>query len=88
MTAEQAALLDDALLRVMDSNRTRYGLGAKALAHLVKPYGFEVKEDVVLDRVDYLTRKLLTEEVLPGVHAANRAWRITEAGIRYLDERS
>jgi len=86
MNPEQQQLFDEAILRVLDANRTRFGLGVPAVAHLLAIYGFmSPNHDTVLDRLDYLCGKLLAEEVLKGVNKANRAWRITQAGINHID---
>jgi hypothetical protein len=88
MTPEQQELFDLAILRVLDANRTRFGLGLTAVAHLLAPFGFpSPNADTVSDRVDYLTGKNLVEEVLKTVNRANRAWRITTAGIDYVDQK-
>ena len=86
MNAEQQELFDLAILRVLDANRSRFGLGLDGIGHLVAQYGFTAPDkNLLADRVDYLTRKALTEEVVKTVNKANRAWRITEAGINHVD---
>jgi hypothetical protein len=88
MNPVQQELFDLAILRVLDANRTRFGLTVTSLGHLVAQFGFpSPNEELLLDRIDYLTRKELVEEVLKGVNAANRAWRITPAGLTHVDER-
>ncbi len=87
MTEQDKALLRKALLRVLDANRTRFGLGLPAIGHLVAPYGFEsVKSEALADAVDYLEKHQLVEEVLKTVNRSNRCWRITDLGIAFLDE--
>jgi hypothetical protein len=87
LNPETQELFDLALLRVLDANRTRFGLGATAIGHLLAPFGFKhPAPDLLLDRIDYLAGKGLIEEVLKGIDAANRAWRITPAGIDYMDQ--
>jgi hypothetical protein len=86
MNAAQQELFDLAILRVLDGNRTRYGLNLEALRHLMGQYGFPSPAEAALaDRLDYLAGKGLIEEVLKQVNRANRAWRITEAGINHVD---
>lgn len=93
MTPAQQELFDRAILRVLDTNRTRYGLPADTLGHQLPQFGFDIRDrtetdnDYLLDRVDYLVRKGLVEEVTKLVGKANRAWRITPAGINHVDER-
>jgi hypothetical protein len=86
MIPAQEKLFDDAVLRVLDSNRSRLGLSAEAIGHLVAQFGFEHPlSSFLLDRLAYLVIKKLAEEVAHEVHRANRTWRITDAGIQYLD---
>lgn len=96
MNAEQKELFRLAILRVLDANRTRFGLGASAIAlHLVRfgfvtaNFGSEEKFRAMLaDEVQYLCDKDLAEEVLEKVVSReNRCWRITTAGIAFVDER-
>lgn len=87
MNAAQQELFDLALLRVLDANRTRYGLGLRALGHLTVQFGFpNPAAEALADRIDYLQTKGLVEEVLKTVNRANRAWRITTAGINHVDQ--
>lgn len=87
MTPQQTDLFDLAILRVLDANRTRYGLTVAATGHLMAEYGFKSPNpETVLDRIDYLTGKGLVEEVTKLIGKANRAWRLTEAGLQYVDE--
>jgi len=93
MNAQQQELFDLAILRLLDANRSRYGLGVTAICHLLPQFGFTSShfksEDqfasTVADRIEYLTNKRLVEEVLKNVNKANRAWRITEDGINHVD---
>lgn len=96
MTPQQKEDFRLAILRVLDANRTRYGLGIVAIAHAVRAFAFsaanfqgEVKafHDAIADELQYLGDKGMTEEALKVISKDNRAWRITEGGIRYLDER-
>lgn len=96
MKPEEKELLRLAILQVMDSNRTRFGLGEVALAHQIMAFGFnagrcggpEVFKTEIAEAIEYLTNKQLVEEALKVVSRENRAWRITRAGIAFVDERS
>jgi len=89
MNAEQRELFRLALLRVLDANHTRYGLGVAALCHLAGLFGFRAAPtDDVADDMEYLKGKGVVEEVFKRVSRENRAWRITQQGVAYLDERS
>ena len=92
MNAEQKELFRLAILRVLDANRTRFGLGPAAVGHALAIYGFGAKEvgngDGVQEELEYLSGKELVEEVRRTVSRENRCWRITADGIAFLDERS
>ena len=93
MNPEQKELFRAAILRVLDANRTRWGLGLRALALHLGPFGFTEAQfadtdefhAAIADALQYLCDKHLAEEALKVVSAANRAWRITTAGIDFLD---
>ena len=94
MNAEQKELFRKAILRVLDEQRTRYGLGIVALGFHVRKFGFSAanfesdKEfhDAFADALQYLDDKHLVEEALKSVSKENRAWRITGTGIAFVDE--
>jgi hypothetical protein len=90
MNADQKELFRIALLRVLDANRTRFGLALPALCLMVRQFGFAAQpnDPRALDEIDYLTRKGLLEEAAKPISAENRAWRITGAGIAFLDEQA
>ena len=89
MSPEEQELFDLAILRVLDANRTRYGLGSAAIGHLLTQYGFGAAGgDELLDRIAVLERKGLVEEVAKLIGAANRAWRISDKGIGAVDDRN
>lgn len=79
-----------ALLKRMDSNRTRWGLRLAELKVLVTVDGFHgVTDDEALDALDYWIRHGgCVEEVLKTANRGDRSWRITPAGIDWLDENS
>ena len=96
MNAEQKELFRLVLLRVLDTNRTRFGLGVVALGHHLAPFAFnpgncggqETFHAAIADALDYFTTKQMVEEAGKQISAENRAWRITATGIAFLDERS
>ena len=94
MNPEQKEFFRLAILRVLDLNRTRYGLGTVALVHHLaqfdyssRKFGGDMKafESELMDALQYLTDKGLIEEALKVVSRENRAWRITTDGIAYID---
>jgi uncharacterized protein YlxP (DUF503 family) len=95
MNAEQTELFRKAILRVLDTNRSRFGLGVAAIGHLLAAYSFTVAtfrgdagafREAIADALQYLDDKGLTEEVRRETDAANRAWRLTNKGIAHVDE--
>ncbi len=86
MNSEQTELFRISILRVLDDHRSRYGLTLSAIAHLVSIYGHKPTTDELLDALDYLAGKGLVEEALKQISRENRAWRITQNGIAFLDQ--
>ena len=96
MTPERKENFRLAILRVMDANRTRFGLGIVALGHALRNWGFNAGDfggemkamyEAIADELQYLGDKGLIEEALKVISKDNRAWRITEKGIGFIDER-
>jgi len=96
MTPEQKELFRLSILRVLDANRTRFGIGIVALGHHLNIFGFNIAtfkgdvqafHDAIADELQYLCDKGLAEEALKVVSKENRAWRITTDGIAYIDTR-
>ena len=96
MNTEQKELFRKAILHVLDANRTRYGIGIVALGHHLNIYGFNIASfdghvdrfhAEIADALQYLDDKGLVEEALKVVSRENRAWRITAAGLAFVDER-
>ena len=82
---EIAEQFTEAVLTILRNNRTRFGLEASAIAVFVKPLGFYPNGNDTVDRLEYLVMKGLAEELVKNI-GSTRAWRITDAGRRYLDE--
>jgi hypothetical protein len=89
MTTEQQEFFRLAILKVLDSNKTRFGLSVPAIIHVLPMFGFTRGQGGrCWMRLNILSRRELAIEVLKVVSKENRAWRITEAGIGFLDARS
>ena len=89
MNPAQQEMFDRAILNVLDAKRTRFGLTLEEIRFGLPAHGFPVQEaDAVIYRLDYLELKGHVAEVVKETHRANRAWRITDMGITWLDERS
>jgi hypothetical protein len=83
---EKIELFDNALLRVLDANNTQWGLQAPALSMFTREFGFAPSSTETVNRLEYLTGKGMVQEVAKVLSKANRAWKITDAGRRHLDE--
>jgi hypothetical protein len=81
-------ILHAALLKLMDANRTRFGLQALTLTLQLRGLAIIASKDEVIEALDYFSSRTppLVEETRPEIDRENRAWKITEAGIRYVDE--
>jgi hypothetical protein len=77
-----------ALLKIMDANRTRFGLQAATLSLQLRGEAIIAGKDEVIQALDYLGSRTppLVEETRPEINRENRAWIITAGGIRYVDE--
>ena len=95
MSPELKELFQTSVLRTLDANRSRWGLGVAGIANYLPIFGLtaakfpsmEAFHAAIADAVQYLCDKHLAEEVPKVVGAGNRVWRITPDGIDYLDER-
>ena len=87
MNTEQRELFRLAILRVFNTNRTRFGLGVEAARHLAGLFGFVFPgREETAEAIEYLAAKALLAEVPKRLSPENRVWRITTAGIALLDE--
>ena len=85
MKGQERELFRLALLRVLEANQTRFGLGAAALAHLASMYGFaRLTEEQVWREIQYLEDKGQVAGVDKAISPENRVWRITACGRDYL----
>ena len=85
MRGQERELFRLALLRVLEANHTRYGLGAAALAHLASIYGFvSLRTEQVWREIQYLEDKGQVVRVDKAISPENRVWRITAAGRDFL----
>lgn len=82
--------MHEALLKILDANRTRFGLQAVTLELHLRGLGVIASREEVIQALDYLSSRepALVEETRPQINRENRAWRITQPGIRYADEHS
>ena len=85
MNAAQRELFRQAILRVLDANNTRFGLGAEAFDLYLGIYNFPSPAGSGLAaELQYLADKGFVALVNKEVSPENRAWRITAAGRDYL----
>ncbi len=81
-------ILHSALLKIMDANRTRFGLQAATLLLQLRGEAIIANPDEIVQALDYLGSRTppLVEETRPEINRENRAWKITAEGIRYVDQ--
>jgi hypothetical protein len=86
---QQRELLQISICKVLDANRSRFGMPLDAITlHTASSWGFpKVKREDVEAELDYLVAKGLVEVVSKTLEPANRAWRLTASGRDYLSER-
>jgi hypothetical protein len=74
------------ILRILDANDSRFGLGAEPCATLSKRFGFDCPADRAEVELEYLALKGLVTLTDKTISKENRAWRITPQGRAFLDE--
>jgi hypothetical protein len=81
-------ILHAALLKIMDTNRTRFGLQAATLSLQLRGEAIVADKEEVTEALDYLGSRNppLVHETRPQIDRELRAWKITTAGILYADE--
>lgn len=85
MNAEEN--FDLALLRLLDSNGSSFGLGPIAISHLIGQFGVTGDLDKIKVRLRYLQDLNMVATVEKGnFHPENATWRITAIGTNHLRE--
>jgi hypothetical protein len=84
----QLELFAAAVLKVLDANNTQFGLAMPAIRLLVRQFAFNPSETETINALEYLAGKGFVEETPKVLGKINRAWKITNEGRQYLDERS
>lgn len=84
MSPEERELLRLALLRVLDTNRTAFGLPAPALGLQIRRFGFQVDPAELTVELEYLLDKGLVALKDKVISPENRAWRLTAAGRDFI----
>ena len=81
-------ILHHALLKILDANRTRFGMQVVPLLLHLRGLAIAASKDEIIQALDYLASRepALAEETRPEINRENRAWRITNDGIRYADQ--
>jgi hypothetical protein len=88
MNTKQTELFAAAVLKVLEANNTQFGLTMPAVRLLVKQFGFNPSEAETTDALEYLAGKRLVQETPKVLVKINRAWKISDEGRQYLDERN
>jgi hypothetical protein len=88
ISQNQSELFAAAVLKVLEANNTQFGLTTPAVRLLVRQFAFNPSEVETTDALEYLAGKRLIEPMPKVLVKINRAWKITDEGRRYLDERN
>ena len=81
MNPEAREQLRLSLIRFLDANNTRFGIGTALLLQHARAEGRpDLKKTDVDAELRYLEDKGYAEEALKGISPENPAWRITAAG--------
>jgi hypothetical protein len=84
----QTELFAAAVLEVLDANNTQFGLETAAIRLLVRAFAFNPNEAETITALEYLAGKGFVQESPKALVKVNRAWKITDEGRQYLDERN
>lgn len=88
MTSEQRELLRQALLEVMERNKTKFGLGVVSLGHWVRTMGHYPSPDEIRAEVQYLIDVGYVTALDKTISPENAAWRITAKGRDYVAQQN
>lgn len=88
MTAEQEHLLDESILRVLDTQASRYGLNPQTIRVFVQHYGQHVSDAQIAARLRYLADEQIgfvrQVQATTQYHAYESYWSLTAAGVNHL----
>ena len=88
MTPQEREALRLTLLRLLNSNRTDYGMAKTLLLAVAKPQGFSgLTRDMVGDELEYLEQKGFVVRVPKPISPELTTWKISAAGRDFLAER-
>ena len=84
LTPIQKQILRSNLLRQLQTVRS--GLPIETLLEGVELGGFNIPETVVIEALNWLIRKGFAEETRADFSDVVRIWKITDAGVAFLDK--
>ena len=85
LTPEQREIFRKAILSVLDTNASDFGLGLRAIAAFLPIYGFNnARGGEILPELNYLVDKEFAARVGKQISPENTAWRITATGRDFL----
>jgi hypothetical protein len=92
-TPDKKQILRDALLQVLDQNRSTFGLPQNLITEQLRYHavtadkygGPEKFQQEIAETLDYLVKHQLVEEVEKILNRHVRCWRLTQAGFEYVD---
>lgn len=84
LTPIQKQILRSNLLRQLQTVRS--GLPIETLLGGVELGGFNIPESLVIEALNWLIRKGFAEETCADFSDVVRIWKITDAGVAFLDK--
>jgi DNA-binding PadR family transcriptional regulator len=85
--AKRREILQQAILRVLDANHTRFGLDLDAVTLWTSNEGFpQLKDQQVERELEYLEEKKFVETARKELEPAHRVWKLTAAGRDFLSQ--
>ena len=83
MTLFEKEQLRRVLLLILEA--ARHGLTLREIANLAELRAFKNTDAEFSENLEWLCREGYAEEMRVGISKLTRAWRITDAGVEFLD---
>lgn len=83
MTLCEKEQLRRVLLLILEA--ARHGLTLREIANLAELRAFKNADAEFVENLEWLCAEGYAEETRTGISKLTRAWRITDAGVEYLD---
>ena len=83
MNLKEKDQLRRVLLLILENPRYAQSIGE--IRNLAELRDFKNSEPEIVEQLEWLTAKGFVEETRTGISGLKRAWKITDAGVEYLD---